>query len=249
MIVLGDKYKRLVYIYEFSDNNVYIGLTYNSDKRNQQHLINEKSPVYKHIQKTGLTPEYKLLSDYIDVKEAQKLEKEVIEKYKSDGYTLLNNRKGGELGATTIYWTFERCKEEALKYDKRNVFKKLSSGAYNSALINKWLDEICNHMILISKKDGFWDIKENCIIEAKKYKSKSEFKKYCNRGYNKARINGWLDEICNHMENKHKLNNYWNYERCKEEASKFISRSHFKIFSGSAYQSSLKNNWLNEFFN
>jgi hypothetical protein len=44
------------------------------------------------------------------------------------------------------YWTFERCKEEAMKYNKRNVFKLGSNGAYNSARKNGWLDGVCSHM-------------------------------------------------------------------------------------------------------
>ncbi len=46
------------------------------------------------------------------------------------------------------YWTKENCATEALKYTARSKFQKKSSVAYNNALKNKWLDELCNHMII-----------------------------------------------------------------------------------------------------
>jgi len=60
--------------------------------------------------------------------------------HKSFILSKINNRK------PTDYWIFERCKKEALKYNKRCDYKKKSKGSYNSAYYNKWLDEICEHM-------------------------------------------------------------------------------------------------------
>ena len=48
-------------------------------------------------------------------------------------------------GERKIYWTKEKCHEEALKYNKRSEFKK-NSGGYGAALRKGWLDEICSHM-------------------------------------------------------------------------------------------------------
>ena len=44
------------------------------------------------------------------------------------------------------YWTLERCKEEALKYESRVAFMRGSGSAYNVVLRNKWLEEVCAHM-------------------------------------------------------------------------------------------------------
>jgi len=59
---IGNRFKRCVYVYEFSDNYVYIGLTFNINKRNIQHI--NAGPVYKHIQ---INRDYKLqiLTEYI----------------------------------------------------------------------------------------------------------------------------------------------------------------------------------------
>jgi predicted GIY-YIG superfamily endonuclease len=44
------------------------------------------------------------------------------------------------------YWTKEKCTEEALKYSGRKEFQLNSKVAYNKAIKNGWLDEICSHM-------------------------------------------------------------------------------------------------------
>ena len=44
------------------------------------------------------------------------------------------------------YWTLERCKEEALRYESRVEFMRGSGSAYNVVLRNKWLEEVCSHM-------------------------------------------------------------------------------------------------------
>lgn len=46
----------------------------------------------------------------------------------------------------TGYWTKARCLEEAKKFNARRDFQKKAGGAYNSALNNGWLDDVCMHM-------------------------------------------------------------------------------------------------------
>ena len=93
------------------------------------------------------------------------------------------------------YWTKERCHKEALKYSIRKEFVKGSSGAYNAAYKNGWLDEICSHMEIIC---GKWTI-ETTKEEALKYNTHIEFSKGSRGAYATAYKNGWLDEICSHM--------------------------------------------------
>ena len=49
------------------------------------------------------------------------------------------------------------------------------------------------------KPRGYWNIKENCLTEAKKYTTKGEFSKTCGGAYAAATRNGWIDEVCDHM--------------------------------------------------
>ena len=44
------------------------------------------------------------------------------------------------------YWTLERCKEDALKYNSRSEWWKKSKSSYNKSSKEGWLDECCSHM-------------------------------------------------------------------------------------------------------
>ena len=50
------------------------------------------------------------------------------------------------------YWTKERCKKEAKKYNTRSNFEKGSGGAYGAAHKKGWLEEYCKHMPKIAKR-------------------------------------------------------------------------------------------------
>ncbi len=93
------------------------------------------------------------------------------------------------------YWTKEKCHEEALKYDTRSVFKTESTSAYSISCNNKWLDEICSHMIEIKKPNGYWNNKQKCKEESLKYKTKTEFQKKSKSAYKYSVKNKWLNEF------------------------------------------------------
>jgi len=97
------------------------------------------------------------------------------------------------------YWTKENCRKESLKYKTILEFRKGSSGAYISSRKNGWLGDVCGHMVELRKPYGYWT-KETCLQESLKCKTKKEFIKGYPGAYNASRKNGWLDEICGHME-------------------------------------------------
>jgi predicted GIY-YIG superfamily endonuclease len=125
MVILGSKYKRKIYSFEFLDNHVYIGLTLNTEKRKIEHLNGTvKSAVFNHIKETNHVPIYKFLTnDYVPIEEAKELEKFYINQYRNNGWIILNKKKGGGLGGNNIKWTYDLCQIEALKYNFRNEFK------------------------------------------------------------------------------------------------------------------------------
>ena len=188
----GNKYNRCIYAIEFPDKNVYIGLSYNYEKRFSQHLsdLKNNSIVLRHKNETGLAPKLIQLTDYIDVEDAIKMENIKLEEYKNNGWSILNIAKCGNAGGKTIKWTKEKCKEDALKYKSRSEFKK-NSLAYRAAIRNKWIDDICDHMDKLHKN---WDY-ESCKEEASKYKNKWEFKNKSSGAYAHAYKNKLLDEF------------------------------------------------------
>ena len=54
-------------------------------------------------------------------------------------------------------------------------FRK-NSYAYNAALKNGWISEICSHMKRAAKPAGYWT-KDRCIKEARKNETFSQFRK------------------------------------------------------------------------
>jgi energy-coupling factor transporter ATP-binding protein EcfA2 len=176
MIRVGNLYKRLVYAYEFPDNHVYVGLTYDKEDRDKRHRQKEKSAVYQYIKKTGLQPEMKIISDdYIDAEDARNLEGCTIELYKENGWNVLNKAKAGGLGGFCAKkWTKEEVHQIALQYTSPTSFKSKHSSAFNAAKRNGWLLEITKHM---TKKKTKWT-KDLLIQKMNQYSSPTEFRKY-----------------------------------------------------------------------
>lgn len=245
MITIGNRHNKCIYAYEFPDNSVYVGLTYNIDKRHSDRQRDNKDQVIKYIKKKGLKPLRKQLTCYIDVEEAIKAENYYVNKYKSEGWNVLNIAKTGAIGGNIIIWTYDKCREEALKYKNKTEFLKNNSSAYVAAYRNGWLDDICSHMEHLEKPKGYWTY-ERCKEEALKYNTKKDFFKNSVSAYGISIKNGWFKDITSHMIDR--PNKKWTYEKCKEEASKYNSKSDFFRNNRGAYNASLRNKWINDFF-
>lgn len=92
-------------------------------------------------------------------------------------------------------WTRVRIAKEALKYPTRFEFQKGSKYAYNRALNQGFLDEICTHMQPLKETWSKIRIRE----EALKYSARTKFKKGNASAYRAACREGCLDEVCEHM--------------------------------------------------
>ena len=194
MIVMGDKFKRMVYVFEFSDNHAYVGLTQDKMRRNYSHLDTEKltSPIARHIVKTGKQPEYKELSVYIDAKEAEELVDSTIKKYKEYGWTMLNKQKGGNLGASKTNFTKEMVQQIVKKYTKRLDFKVQDAAAYRAAQKYGWLKDVVSH---IPKYDSTIWTYDKIKELASTVNSRAQLKYKNCTAYQNARTNKWLDEF------------------------------------------------------
>lgn len=192
MIIFGNLKKRLIYLFEFSDKSIYIGLTCDINRRQKEHLYDKKlnSIVYRYKEETGFDLELKLLTDYLELDKAVELEKYYIDFYKKSGYKLLNTKKGGEVGQVDkIIWNYEMCKKESLKYRNKSEFHDKRNSAYKTSLLNGWINDFYEK---ISKKLVLdYNI---CKEESLKYKSRSEFRK-SRTIYNFSSKNKWLDDF------------------------------------------------------
>jgi len=245
MDLQGSLYKRHVYKVSFDDNSVYIGLTYNFDKRKIEHL-SRNSAVYKHMKETGLKPSFELVTkELLSREDAVKLECKLIDEYRDLGFNMLNVFKGGGLGGSNTIWTLDKVKEDALKYNTRNDFKLNSSSSYAAAHRNGWLDDVCSHMKSLRKNNGYWTLDKVREV-ALEYNNKKSFEKGNRSAYLIAYKNGWLDDVCSHMKSLRKPNGYWTLDKVREEALNFNSRKDFKNGSSAAYSTARNNNWLDD---
>jgi predicted GIY-YIG superfamily endonuclease len=253
MKTCGTLYLRFIYVFEFEDNSIYVGLTFDTKERYYNHINSKSSPVFKHIEKTNSKFVFKIITENpIPNEEAQKLENETIENYRNNGWNILNKAKTGlgssSLGSNNRVWTEEKCREAALKYEFKKDFRKFSPKECSAAQQNGWLESITNHMTELKKPPGYWDNLEHCRLEASKYSSRVDFQKYCSKGYESARINNWLDIIIPVKEREKHIK--WTKEVCSELAAKFTSKSEFRSNYPGAYQAASKiKGFINEITN
>jgi predicted GIY-YIG superfamily endonuclease len=191
----GNRFKRCIYSYEFSDNSVYVGLTFNLNERQINRDSHITDAVTKHIIETQLKPIRKQLTKYVDVEEACVLEGKFLIEYKTNGWNILNVKQTGGIGGNTLFWIKENCISVANQCNTISEFIKQFRGAYSSALKNGWLYDICKHMVSPQKPKGFWNNKNNCMVEAIKYESRGEFRKYSYQAYCASNKNNWLNEF------------------------------------------------------
>jgi predicted GIY-YIG superfamily endonuclease len=143
------------------------------------------------------------------------------------------------------FWTKEECTKEALKYNSKVDFIKYCVSAYNSAIKNGWLEEITKHMIRPTPYNKKWD-KNACKNEALKYSSRVDFQKKSGSAYVSAYMNGWLDDICSHMQRPANSRIIWNKETCRIEALKYKTRSEFSKKAKRAHIVAIKLDILDE---
>jgi predicted GIY-YIG superfamily endonuclease len=184
MKLIGNKYKRCIYSYEFYDNSVYVGLTNNLDKRNSEHINNKNSLINKKILQ-NINYNFKQLTEYINVEDATNMEKYYVDYYQKNNFDILNKKKAGGLGGNFLKWSDDDSKKEAIKYESRKEFKINSPRAYEICRKNKWLDDVCGHMVK-------WTF-EKCHQLSLECGSRNEFKNKYITAYRNSNKNGWMD--------------------------------------------------------
>ena len=106
---IGNLYKRCGYrMYFHSKENpeklyIYVGLTYNYNKRIYEHLNYDTDNVYRYVKEYNLNYDYsEQYHDYIDAEQASINEKNNIKFYRDNSkYIVMNRKSGGGLGGRT----------------------------------------------------------------------------------------------------------------------------------------------------
>jgi predicted GIY-YIG superfamily endonuclease len=244
ILKMKNQRKRIIYAFEFPGKFVYVGLTCDLKRRLYQHFSKfHKSYVFNHIKRSKTKPKLVQLTGYLDAQNAIFAENKYLQQYSKQNWHILNKAKPGSLGGNIIKHTKIACLKNAKKYKSRREWYEKSPSAYAAALKNKWVDDCCNHMVLLRKPNGYWT-KERCIEDAKKYQTRANWQYKSRRIYSQALKNKWVDDCCIHMTLKHKPNGYWTKKRCIEDAKKYQTRKEWRKKSSSSSSIATKNNWL-----
>ena len=203
---IGNKCLRCIYVCEFDDKKVYVGLTCNLKKRIHQHNTRNDSAVYRYQQATGKIGIFKQITEYIPYYEASEKETSVLNEYIKNGWEKLNIAKTGGLGSIfekkthTVHKTkrnfYDKDKslECAAKCETKTELMEKYSGAYRFLKKNNLLDIACKHMRI-----AFVWTKASAQKEALKYKTKKEFAEKANGCYQVVLKNKWMEDVGKHF--------------------------------------------------
>lgn len=232
---IGHRFKRLVYVYEFSDNHAYVGLTYNKDKRHYEHIRDGRGPVFKHIQKTKSNPSYVMVSDwYIPKSEAQKLEIETYNKYLNDGWTMLNSAPCGNLGGNDFKYSDEYLGNIVKQFGNRKELKLKNPNVY-SLIITRKLYHLFNHMVW--NGNTTYNLEE--VIEiCKNYKTRNELRKNNYGVYQWVYTHKYEDVCFSHMKKMRKIK--WDTNEALEISKKYVYLEDFVKNDFRAYRHLIK---------
>jgi hypothetical protein len=85
-----------------------------------------------------------------------------------------------------------------MKFKTIKEWQNNEGSAVNAARKHSWLEECTAHMIK-QKPLSYWNIRENCAVDAMKYKTKTEWHNKNHNAYRTAKKNGWFEECTAHM--------------------------------------------------
>jgi len=115
------------------------------------------------------------------------------------------------------YWNKERVAAEAKKYKTRTDFMNGNSAAYSKAKDMNWVDDVCTHMTSSQKPRGYWTY-ENCMTEAKRWVSRSQFERGANGAWAASIKYGLAGEIPHASGFSYKIK-YWSRSAVLKEIS------------------------------
>ncbi len=165
MQIQGTLYKRFVYIYQFSDNSVYVGITLNKKQRHLQHLT-------KGVAKNKTILKYKV-SKLLPAQEALDLEQKMVDLFKANNYIVLNKAKCFSLGYIKKIWTKDKIITAAKSCKTRTEFHNKFKTAYITSKKENYYEQIVKHMpkniyfkkfINLSTGKAFYTIKSASLV-------------------------------------------------------------------------------------
>lgn len=240
----GNRARRAVYvIVDPVGKKAYVGLSGNPHRRYAEHRANGKPWVQGLLDQ----PHKFLVTPFMSAEAAALKEKKLILKYASRGYHVVNRVAGGSLGGSRRRWTKELCLEAASTFTSVAGFRKGSPRAYAAAAMYGWLEEICSDLEPSKprRSNGYWT-KQACHAEALRYAHRTAFARGSGSAYAAAYGNGWLDEICEHMEAMVNPKGTWTRKAVGDAAASCKTRTEFNTEYPAAYGAAKRNGWFED---
>lgn len=191
-----------VYSYEFVEfKAVYVGRTLMKRQRcrDMEHIFNDDAVSLFAKEHDISVPSMKILETDLTIEEGSIHEGVWVEKYKQEGWKILNRAKTGSLGGlnkSRCKYNREVCYSIASECTYPAEYKKKNPSAYNVSRKNGWLKDYTwfqdGNKISADKRRKFNE--DSCRTEALKFKTKKDFRKYAKTAYNTAIVKGWIDE-------------------------------------------------------
>lgn len=201
---LGNKYNRCIYAVEFNDNHVYVGLTFNFNKRIQDHFnkITSKSSVREyHLANKEVNYKTIQLTDYINKTLAAYKEGEFVDNYRNSGWIIINKVRTGGLGGNIIsnLTTTEVLRIASTYNSPVELLNSIDKSAYYFAVDHG----ILNKLVYSKPHRVFkrWDNK-SCLEACSKYNNHQELLNSVDySAYQYAQRHKLIDQI-SYKENK-----------------------------------------------
>jgi predicted GIY-YIG superfamily endonuclease len=191
MSPLGNMAKRWNYSILFDDGSVYVGLSFDVNKRIKSHslghLIGDKMSENSYTVFThgGLKSEVDASIDEILL----------VEHLRASGYKVLNKIKAGGVGGYFKKWTTEKIKKAAMSCSSTMEFSKKFRGAYVAASKRGMLKAGEFDFLRDNKRH----LNEDIFKIAKRFKTRISFQKQSRKEYDIAWRRGILEQACAHM--------------------------------------------------
>lgn len=199
MRVMGNKKKRQLYSIEHPDRTVYVGQSYDPKKRAEAHLnfkpkcktdniLQEKRRKFQNKQILKIFPKF------YSEENIGKAEKNLYEKYKKEGWVLLNTKSAlGALGGVTTKWTLDECIKVSKLCSSPSELQKRFPSAYNAIRKKNYRPQCYAHMrnikivryscdqllSTIRKVSSFRELREKFPLQYGAIVKRNKIKKWC----------------------------------------------------------------------
>ena len=218
-------------------------------QRDREHIFNNDSVSNFAKEHDVQVPEMKILETELTVEEGAKKEGEWVNKYKKNGWEILNRTKTGSIGGLgkgKSRYTRDICQKLASECTHKSDFKSKHPQAYKVSFNKGCIKDYTwfkDGKIVGADKRRKYDY-QTCYEEAKNYKTITEFENGNKGACRAARVNGWMKDY-----NWFTLlwEKKWDKETCYEEAKKYTTLDDFISKANSCYATACKNKWIDDY--